>query len=40
MAAMNFEPLLEQAIFHCYRLGGYLMLNVLDDPALLALVFC
>jgi hypothetical protein len=23
-----------------YRLGGFVMLNVLDDPALLALMFC
>jgi len=23
-----------------YRVGGYLVLNVLDDPAWLALMFC
>ncbi len=23
-----------------YRIGGYLVLNVLDDPAWLALMFC
>lgn len=40
MATMNLELLLEQAIFHCYRFGGYLLLNVLDDPALLAIMFC
>jgi hypothetical protein len=26
--------------FWFYRVGGYLMLNVLDDPAWLALMFC
>jgi hypothetical protein len=26
--------------FWFYRIGGYLMLNVLDDPAWLALMFC
>ena len=26
--------------FRVYRLAGYLLLNVLDDPALLALMFC
>jgi hypothetical protein len=28
------------AHFWIYRLGSYLLLNVVDDPALLALVFC
>jgi hypothetical protein len=26
--------------FWIYRFGSYLLLNVVDDPALLALVFC
>ena len=26
--------------FWFYRVGGYLLLNVLDDPAWLALMFC
>lgn len=30
----------EQVIFWAYRLGAYLMLNVLEDPAFVALVFC
>ena len=30
----------ELAHFWIYRLGSYLLLNVVDDPALLALVFC
>ncbi len=28
------------AHFWIYRLGSYMLLNVVDDPALLALVFC
>jgi hypothetical protein len=28
------------AHFWIYRLGSYLLFNVVDDPALLALVFC
>ncbi len=30
----------EQVACWAYRAGAYLMLNVLEDPALLALVFC
>jgi hypothetical protein len=37
---MHFELLIEQAIFTAYRLGGWALLNVMDDPALLAIVFC
>jgi hypothetical protein len=28
------------AEFWFYRIGGYLLINVLDDPAWLALMFC
>jgi len=31
---------LAQAEFWFYRIGGYLLINVLDDPAWLALMFC
>lgn len=30
----------EQLMFWAYRAGAYLMLNVLEDPAWVALVFC
>jgi hypothetical protein len=38
-------PLLEfdlkdRAEFWIYRIGGYLLINVIDDPAWLALMFC
>lgn len=26
--------------FWCYRVGGFILLNVIDDPAWLALMFC
>ncbi len=26
--------------YWAYRVGGYVVLNVLDDPAWLALIFC
>ena len=31
---------LAQAEFWLYRIGGYLLINVLDDPDWLALMFC
>ncbi len=37
---MTFEQLLEQAIFHSYRLGAYVLMNLTEDPAVLAIVFC
>lgn len=37
---MLFEQLIEQALFMAYRLGGWVLLNAMDDPALLAIVFC
>ena len=30
----------EQAEFWLYRIGAYLLINVIDDPAWLALMFC
>ena len=30
----------DQWLYWCYRVGGYLLLNVLDEPAWLALMFC
>jgi hypothetical protein len=32
--------LIERAEFWLYRLGGFVILNLLDDPAWLALMFC
>lgn len=37
---MPFEQLIELALFTAYRLGGWVLLNMMDDPALLAIVFC
>ena len=37
---MIFERLLEQALFSAYRVGAYALLHLMDDPALLAIVFC
>jgi len=31
---------LAQAEFWFYRIGGFMLLNVLDDPAWMALIFC
>lgn len=30
----------DQWMFRLYRLGGYVLLHLLDDPAWLALMFC
>ncbi len=32
--------LFAQAEYWAYRVGGYLLINVVDDPAWLALMFC
>jgi hypothetical protein len=45
LTLLNAEPLLafdlkDQAEFWIYRIGGYLLINVIDDPAWLALMFC
>jgi hypothetical protein len=37
---MIFEQLLEQVLFTAYRAGAYALLHLMDDPALLAIVFC
>jgi hypothetical protein len=37
---MNFDCLTELAMFHAYRVAGYALLNLADDVALLAFMFC
>lgn len=37
---MTWAERFERAEFLFYRGGGFVLLNVLDDPALLALLFC
>ncbi len=37
---MTFSALLEQAVFVSYRLCSHVLLKGMDDPALLAIVFC
>ena len=37
---MTWPELVELAEFLFYRGGGFVVLNVLDEPALLALMFC
>jgi len=37
---VNVTELFATAQFWAYRLGGFVVLNVLDDPAWLALIFC
>jgi hypothetical protein len=37
---METEQFLVNAQFWAWRLGAFVMLNVLDDPAWLALIFC
>ena len=32
--------LVASAEYWAYRIGGYLLINVIDDPAWLALMFC
>ncbi len=34
------EPLMGQAVHTAYRVGGYAMLNLVEDPALFAILFC
>ncbi|MEI7537615.1 MAG: hypothetical protein WCJ76_10400 [Comamonadaceae bacterium] len=43
MQSMLFDPrsaAIARAQFWFYRIGGYLLLNVMDEPAWLALIFC
>jgi hypothetical protein len=37
---VNANVLIAQAEYWSYRLGGYVLLNFVDDPAWLALMFC
>jgi hypothetical protein len=37
---MIFERLQEQVLFMLYRAGAYALQHLMDDPALLAIVFC
>ena len=37
---MSLDALLEQAILGVYRLCTYVLMNGVDDPALLAIIFC
>jgi len=37
---MNWTELIAATELWAYRVGGYVVLNVLDDPAWLALMFC
>lgn len=37
---MMWQLLIDQAVYRVYRLSTYAMLNLTDDPALLAFVFC
>ena len=39
MPSMSFE-LKDRAHYWLYRIGAYLLINVIDDPAWLALMFC
>jgi hypothetical protein len=34
------ETYFNQAVFTAYRLGAYVLLHWIDDPAMLAIVFC
>jgi hypothetical protein len=43
MLSMLFDPqsaAIARLQFWFYRIGGYLLLNVMDEPAWLALMFC
>ena len=37
---MDTEALFELCLFTVYRVAGYALLNLADDVALLALIFC
>jgi hypothetical protein len=36
----NTTPWIEMLEFWLYRVGGFVLLNLVDDPAWLALIFC
>lgn len=37
---MSIELLIDQAVILAYRLAGYAMVNLIDDAAMMALLFC
>ncbi len=37
---MSLQQVIEMAQFWAFRLGHYASINLLDDPALIALAFC
>lgn len=37
---MPLDHWIDQALFLAYRWADYALVNLMDDPALLALVFC
>ena len=37
---MTLDQLTEQATFLAYRLGAWAVFHLIEDPAVLALVFC
>jgi hypothetical protein len=39
-APLEASTLLANAEYWAYRIGSYLLTNVIDDPAWLALLFC
>ena len=40
LSPVNATVFIEHAEVWIYRLGGFILLNVLDDPAWLAFMFC
>lgn len=34
------DQLMAQALYTAYRLASYALVNLVDDPALLAIIFC
>jgi hypothetical protein len=37
---VNLAGLIDQAVFFSYRVSAHALLNWIEDPALLAIVFC
>jgi hypothetical protein len=37
---MNIEYFAELVMFHAYRVAGFALLNLADDAAILAFMFC
>ena len=37
---MTADSLIDLAVFHAYRVAGYALLNLADDAAILAFMFC